>query len=357
MDNTIKRIITAATMAPSGDNTQPWSFVVSGSKVSLYMHPEKDHEMLNIKEGGTLVAAGAALENLLIAARAEGFDAQTTLFPSPDTSHLVATVMFAPGKTPDEGERSLAQAIPQRHTNRAAYKTDDLPRGFLEACATIAPRYAPCRIRFVTDKTNLSLAGKAASGMEEAALQSQQLHRLFFESILWDEKPHLAGEPGMHIRTLELPPPARPIFKMFRSWPLVSVLNTFGFARIAAQGNAKIYASSGGVAVFIVPDRAPHTMVRAGQCMQRIWLEAVRQGLAAQPLAGLLYLAAYVADGHAKSFSPQVAERIAYAAASMKSLALAENDEVIAMTLRIGKPKNPPTDYSRRQPPRITEEA
>jgi hypothetical protein len=43
--------------------------------------------------------------------------------------------------------------------------------------------------------------------------------------------------------------------------------------------------------MFTAPEHRSPAVVRAGEAFQRMSLEATRQGLAAQPLAGLMYMA------------------------------------------------------------------
>lgn len=355
MDDRTRRIIESATYAPSGDNSQPWSFVVHGDTIEVYMHPERDHALLNVRSGGTLIGAGAALENMTIAARVEGLDPRLAICPDASNPSLVARVKLDPGVASLESERALAACIRTRHTNRTPYSADVLPDEFRTTIGALADAFPPCRIVTIDSRDALALSGKAASAMEEVALQTKPLHALFFNSIIWSKERNEAGEPGMYIMTMELPPPVRALFRMLRHWPIVSLLNRVGFAKQAAAGNATVYASSSAMIAFIVPDRAPASMLAAGRAMQRIWLEATRLGLAGQPLAGLLYIAASIEEGNAHLFSEAALARIRVAQADMRKIAGAGEGEAVAIFMRFGKPERPPTDYSRRMPPMIRE--
>src|SRR3990167_10630915 len=72
----IERILTAANSAPSGENCQPWRFVVSGDTVDVYLRPERDKSAYNWGQRGSLMACGAALENLVLAAGQGGYHAK-----------------------------------------------------------------------------------------------------------------------------------------------------------------------------------------------------------------------------------------------------------------------------------------
>jgi hypothetical protein len=187
--------------------------------------------------------------------------------------------------------------------------------------------------------------------MEEIALQDEQLHRLFFESITWSHEEHEAGKPGLHIKTLELPPPVRALFRLLKHWSVTSALNIFGFANLAAHSNAQVYASSGAMVAIIIPDRSPQSMLQAGRLTERIWLEATRHTLVAQPLAGLIYLAAALKQ-NSSLINTKLGHKVRESDMILHELAEAPG-QVIAMMLRVGIPLAPATTRSRRMQPII----
>ncbi len=349
MEDPRPRIIRAGTMAPSGDNSQPWSFTLSGDGIVVHMHPEKDHALLNAEDGGTLIASGAAIENMLWEARALKREPSLELMPGPGKND-VARITIAEGRG-DAAADTLSGAIPERHTNRRPYKKEALPEDFSRTLARIKDEYAPCGLVILSEPESISEAARAASTMEAVALQDERLHRLFFDSITWSQEEHEAGAPGLHIRTLELPPPVRLLFRALRRWGVVSALNLIGFANLAAQGNAQVYASSGAIVAILAPDRSPRTMLLAGRLAQRVWLEATCITLAAQPLAGLVYLAAAL-EKDARLVNDTLAASVRAADAKLHDLCGARG-EVIAMMLRIGIPLGPATDRSRRRAPLV----
>jgi hypothetical protein len=82
------------------------------------------------------LSLGCALENLVLAAKAHGYSAEVRLLPSSADSTHVATVALAPGPT---RRTDLYEAIPLRHTNRAAYRTDrQVPPAVLEHIRALA---------------------------------------------------------------------------------------------------------------------------------------------------------------------------------------------------------------------------
>lgn len=341
-------MIQAGTLAPSGDNSQPWSFSVYGDSVSVRMHPEKDHALLNVDNGGTLIANGAALENMLWQARALGCEPEFSLLPDFDREIVGEFVLKGNGVSVDASR--LASAIPERHTNRAPYRPDALPEDFMARCFAAAGDYAPCNFIAVNERKSVAAVAEASSAMEEIALQDEGIHKLFFDSILWSGAEHLSGKPGLHISTLELPAPVRVLFRFLRYWRVLRLLNRIGFAQMAARGNAQVYATAGAMIAVIAPDRSARSMLQAGRLTERVWLEATAEGLAVQPLAGLLYLSE-ASRRNPSLIAEPLAKRAEAADRVIRETFDVSEGAVLAMLLRVGRPTRPPTDHSRRALP------
>ncbi|MGD8241945.1 MAG: ThiF family adenylyltransferase, partial [Desulfobacterales bacterium] len=73
-------ILQAAIRAPSGDNCQPWRFRVDQNRISLHLRPEVDRSLFNVDQYASLIACGAAVENMRLAASRYGFEARVNLF-------------------------------------------------------------------------------------------------------------------------------------------------------------------------------------------------------------------------------------------------------------------------------------
>jgi len=74
MEEDLIEILKIACNAPSGSNSQPWSFKVQEGRVEIIAIPEKDHRVLNFKNRGTLLAHGALIENISIIASTFGYN-------------------------------------------------------------------------------------------------------------------------------------------------------------------------------------------------------------------------------------------------------------------------------------------
>src|ERR1700691_2744403 len=120
-------LVRAAILAASPHNTQPWLFKVANSSIELYIDTQRNVGALDPYLREEHIGMGCALENLMLAAAANGYQASVTLLPGKLgpiqasvglVPKLLARVDLATGK---REENELYDAIPRRHTNRGPY--------------------------------------------------------------------------------------------------------------------------------------------------------------------------------------------------------------------------------------------
>jgi len=130
--------VRAAILAASPHNTQPWLFKVTNSAIELYIDTTRNVGALDPYLREEHIGMGCALENLMLAAAANGYQATVTLvpgklgpIPAEGMPKLVARIELSSGK---REENELYDAIPRRHTNRSAYiPQKPIPPEFIDA--------------------------------------------------------------------------------------------------------------------------------------------------------------------------------------------------------------------------------
>jgi nitroreductase len=130
-------LVQAAILAANPHNTQPWLFKIGDSFIELHANTERNAGALDPYLREQHIGLGCALENLMLAAAAQGYAATATLFAgklsslaTTPKSPLVARVDLAPGQ---KQASELYDAIPHRHTNRNPYLLKALPADFVES--------------------------------------------------------------------------------------------------------------------------------------------------------------------------------------------------------------------------------
>ncbi len=112
----MRELVRYATLAPSGHNTQPWLFAVQGDTVRISPDFSRRLPAVDPQDRELWISLGCALENLVIAANAAGYEADVS-YPAPGADHLTVHL----SKSSAHGPAALFGAIPHRQNNRSLY--------------------------------------------------------------------------------------------------------------------------------------------------------------------------------------------------------------------------------------------
>ena len=127
----LKFLLHYALLAPSGHNTQPWSFKIQDETIALYADTTRALPVVDPQNRELIISCGTALFNLRIALRHFGYQGKLTTFPNPNNANLLATIQLGKPKPANADEQMLFEAILQRHTNRQDYEDWDVPKSML----------------------------------------------------------------------------------------------------------------------------------------------------------------------------------------------------------------------------------
>lgn len=349
MQEDIEKILESAVWAPSGDNSQPWKFKINENTLEIHYTPNIDHPILNFNDSGSFIAHGALIENIVLIARQQGLTSLVKVFPNASNRNVTAHVSFQKG---NEKKDELVDYIKSRHTNRRNYKNIALTPSQKDELLSVNKYFNVGKVKLIEDVKKRKMIGRIGSIMEEIALQTKELHRLFFKSILWNRKDSLSGTKGLYIKTLELPLPIQKLFKVLKYWPFQKLMNFIGFYKLAALSNARIYASGGAMGIVSIPKLSSENFIEAGRMMQRFWLIATKLNLSLQPVTGLMFLAQRIEAGDKNIFSDKQVKQIKDSVQLIRREFNLKENEFPAMMFRIGEAK-PPTDRTGRRNPEL----
>lgn len=123
-------LVPAAILASNAHNIQPWLFRVEDSRIDLFVDRERNDGAADPLRREQYISLGCAVENLILAADAHGYDHRLTLMPEGSDPAHVARLDFSSGQ---ERPSDLHAAIPHRHTNRYPYDAArQVPAGTLD---------------------------------------------------------------------------------------------------------------------------------------------------------------------------------------------------------------------------------
>ncbi|MFZ2492425.1 MAG: nitroreductase [Thermoanaerobaculia bacterium] len=112
-----------AVLAPSGHNTQPWSFRITEYGIEVFADYSRRLPVADPTDRELLISVGAAIANLRVAAAHFGFESAVLYQDQPDESLPVALLTLRETCNPDESLRDLFPSVLQRHTSHAPFKS------------------------------------------------------------------------------------------------------------------------------------------------------------------------------------------------------------------------------------------
>ena len=277
-------LVRAAILAASPHNTQPWLFKVTNSSIELYLDTKRNVGALDPFLREEHIGMGCALENLMLAAAAHGYQATATLLPgklgpipSEPKRELVARVDLASGQ---HQETELYNAIPKRHTNRSAYNPHKpIPPSFLDTLTGLVSEEPDVRLFLFTAEADRKRIVEISSASNAAIYSDPEVQRGSDRWIRTNWHHVQEFSDGLSIDAFGLPPIAAAAAKMMPLWLLRRIAS-----RTVANGYSELMLTAPLIGIIGVHDRYNREhCLRAGRIWQRTHLLATARGVAARP--------------------------------------------------------------------------
>lgn len=339
----IRKILEAATMAPSGENAQPWKFIVRGNVIELFNLPHRNDSLYGWGQRASYMANGAVLENIVIAASQFGYNCHIEIFPNSREPELVAKIDLDKGMPIKD---FLYDYIFERITNRKPYEIRPFSISE-EKKFQSAIKIKETKIYFTQKEHHKKILGRVGSANEVIMLSNKHLHKYFFSHINWTKDEDDKKKIGFFIETLELPFPSKIGFKVIKHWPIAKILHKIGFHKMVGNQNAAVNSLTGGFGAITIPNNSRENFVLAGRTLQRIWLTATGLNLSMQPLTGILFFMHKVIAGETDKFTPIHVKIIKEAYKDIENAFDIKNNEVVSFMFRIGYGGKPSARSSR----------
>jgi nitroreductase len=345
----IIKILEISINAPSGGNSQPWSFQIKNNEIFIFAHPEKDHPILNFRHRGTWLAHGTLVENIKIAAEASDFAPDIKLFPDLTRSNLTAQIKLA--EAPPREEK-LFYAISQRTTNRQRYNLKPLTSEQKNYLAQSEKEIdGEAKIVWIENRNQIERLSQAVATSEIVTLENQKLHQLFFNEIVWTRQEEERRKSGLFIKTMGLKPPEELFLKLFKYWSIMKIFVKLGFPRKIAASNAKNYATTPIMGLVVLKNNDKEFLT-AGRLIERIWLKATTLGFGFHPIGGIMFYWQRIHWEKLDLLSSEHQQMIKEAYQIVADIAGIKNndDNIVGMLFRLGSVDKAPVRSSKKTP-------
>ena len=276
-------MVQAGILAANAHNTQPWRFAIASDRVSLYADPNRNIGTFDPYRREMHLSLGCALENMLLAARAQGFEPKLEVTQGRFTPVVpegpVAVLHFASRQR----ERSdLFDAISMRNTYRGPYRPDRPLSAQLETeLQNLAADFSSLRLFLFADEVERRPLGDLVVSATEAIVADRAMAADSARWFRFDWEEVQRNRDGITLDAVGLPPFINAAAKIL---PPISVEEA---DRTWLKDTREVHVATapllGLIGVSDLYDRP--SALDAGRLWQRIHLWATARGLVAQPLS------------------------------------------------------------------------
>ncbi len=264
----LRRAAVRATWAPSVHNTQPWQFVVG--RAALGVHADRSRQLPVLDPSGRqlIISCGCAVFNARVSLAADGFAAAVRRYAPGERGNLVADLAGEPGSEPQVA--ALDPVLALRRTNRRQFADDQVAPELVATLQTVAAAEHATLVTVQTQPHRMAVA--LLSQRAEAIEEANPAYRA--ELRAWVSDDQRRGD-GVLITTLP---------RLDRTAPADGVapgglpLRTFADPGEAGLPSSRLANRDHSLFLLGTERDDPVSWLRAGEALERVWLEVTRAG-------------------------------------------------------------------------------
>ncbi|NVJ87358.1 MAG: Rv1355c family protein [Algoriphagus sp.] len=318
----LEEMLSFANLAPSGGNIQPWIWVLDKRGVlHLFHDKERSYSLLDYKGTGSLIAFGAALENLRIYCGKHGIEIEIISQIQEFEDDLIASIRLVSkqNQSLDVPHLDLYEGVAIRCTNRKNPKRKLLEPDQLEMLLAYAAEDG-MNLDFLAEESDLEKLSEVLGGMDRMRLFHEQGLQDFIHELRWNNKEAQETKDGIDIATLELSGAEKAAMGLLKDPRTVKFFRKFlmgyGLTKIS---HSTLMASS---AIFLLQSKkyTPQALLEAGKIIQRIWIKANLLGISFQPVTASLFIFQLLKRENDHGFEEREVQLIANHYESLKKL-------------------------------------
>jgi tRNA A37 threonylcarbamoyladenosine dehydratase len=289
-EDTVRELVSAATMSTSGANGQAWKWMYHGSNLYLFLDSIYEPALLDTDNTTTLIGLGSASENLVLKAHEMNLEVLTEAPSLNSSSKLIAVFRFfkkgaRTGIEPHAYDE-LASVIPLRHTNRIIGKRHKIDAGKYEYLQKVARSVPGADLKIVHDDAGLAELGEIVAKMDKMRIMHRGGHQDFRAEMRWNQQEVEMSRNGIDLEgTVDLTPSEFAGLRICKDWSVVKLLNDWKGGTGLEKVGRKTVAASSALGLFTMPRFSCSDFYIGGRALERVWLAANKDGISVHPIS------------------------------------------------------------------------
>ncbi|WP_296699091.1 Rv1355c family protein [Algoriphagus sp.] len=343
-------LVDKANWAPSGGNIQPWIWVFDKKGVLHLFHDKiRSHSMLDYKGTGSLIAFGAALENLRLHSGKMGIEIEIIYQIKEFDSDCIASIRFLT-KQPKPLKikfSELADGIDLRCTNRKNKKRYLLSQDEINLLLEVSHENN-VSLEWTEKEDDLEELAKIVGGMDRLRFFHDQGLVDFVNEVRWTEKEAIDKKDGIDIATLELSGTEKAAMGLLRDPRTIKFFRKYLMGYGLTKISKDTITSASGIFLLKTNDYSPISILNAGIVLQRLWIKANMLGLSVQPVSAMLFIFHRILNERETGFTEIEENEILNLKNSFTNIFNKGNEQKEIFMFRINKAGDPTVKSYRR---------
>ncbi|MCU0372820.1 MAG: nitroreductase family protein [Ignavibacteria bacterium] len=269
-----KFFVRYAILAPSGHNTQPWTFEVHEESLNLYADRTRALPVIDPDDRELIISCGAALTNLLVAMKYFGFEPHVEYIPNEADNDLLATVSI---KTrdyqPTDLDTTLFKAIKNRRTNRLPFAEEVIDGYTKQKLINIVSEDKDIKFTVIEDANLKEELTKLIEQGDKIQAQNKSFCRELAQWVHPNRTNSKDGIPGYAFGMGDLISFGSPFF-----------IGNLNWGDIQAGRDRNLIKGSPVLALMETKTDTPLDWMKTGVALSKLLLRAASQGIAASYL-------------------------------------------------------------------------
>ncbi|UCS95572.1 Rv1355c family protein [Echinicola marina] len=320
--STVLELVKKANLAPSGGNCQPWKWVFDKEGVlHLFYDKGLSESLLDYHGTGTLMALGAALENLVWTGHNMGLGVKINFNELEFEDDYIAKVTFSENIADGEDTQYdyLYPYIEKRVTNRKLEQGKEIASSILEELRNIAIDSGN-GMEMLTDRGQFGELIEVLGVMDKIRVMNPRGYADFVREIRWTEKETIETRDGIDIETLELKNTGVAALTLLRDHEAISFLKKNQLGDGLKEMSKDTINASSAICLLTAKDFSPYSYLRGGKALQRVWTHINKEDVAFQPISASLFFFHRLQREGLKYFSTEEGEIIKDAQRRLRTL-------------------------------------